>query len=91
MSYAPADFDVMENGYPSPQPPAPSDRPDLGDVQQQARQGYGINCPNCGAPHIGINKEVLRTNPKGFRGCIVRSRLCRVCSNEFKTREFVWM
>lgn len=92
MIYAPAetDFDVMTNdGYPSPQPLPSNDRPDLGDVQREAWEGYGINCPHCGAAHCGINKEVLRTNPKGRRGCILRRRRCRVCNKEFSTKETV--
>lgn len=92
MIYAPpeTDFDVMTDGSTgSPQGEVP-ERPDLGDVQQQAREGYGISCPHCGAPHLGINKEVLRTNPKGRRGCILRKRRCRVCNKEFSTKETVF-
>lgn len=87
MIYAPpeTDFDVMQDGQAdSPQ------RPDLGDAQQQSREGYGISCPHCGAPHIGNNKEVRWTNPKGHRACIFRRRRCRCCTKEFTTKETVF-
>jgi hypothetical protein len=61
--------------------PKPEERPTMNDLAALAKEGMGLECPECSCRHF----RVVRTQQGD--GVIVRQRECRHCGKRLRTFE----
>ena len=62
-------------------PPKPEERPTMNELAALAKDGGGLECPDCGCRHFRVTKTVQGN------GVIVRRRECRNCGKRLTTYE----